>query len=207
MSDFQRATVRVGYAGLNGTGVSGAEKTSILSRLTDLEGLTPPVVIGDLTDVDTTTDAPATGDLFQFDGTNWVPYTPATITVPFVIPFILDGGSSTISTGVWYDTGILLNFAATITGWHVQGTETRGSTDACDLVVTVLKATTGAPTTWTAISGTEKPTLTNQSTNSDTSLTTWTAALSSFDRLRVSVDSGTAKFATISILCTREVGP
>jgi hypothetical protein len=205
MPELRDATVTIGVPGLNGTGLTGGEKTTINNRLDALEALTPPVNITDLADVDLS--GIATGDLLQYDGTDIVPYTPAAIVVPFVLPFILDGGSSTIATGVWYDTGILINFAATITGWHVQATETRGSTDACDLVVTVLKATTGAPTTWTAISGTEKPTLSNQSTNSDTSLSTWTTALSSFDRLRVSVDSGTAKFATVSILCTREVGP
>lgn len=115
MSDFQRATVRVGYAGLNGTGVTGPEKTDIFDRLTDLEALTPPTVLDDLTDVDTTTNAPATGDLFQYDGTDWVPYTPEAITVTTAATYTLDGGGSTLTTGVHGD--ILVPFAGTITGY------------------------------------------------------------------------------------------
>lgn len=205
MSDFQSAKIKLGVPGINGTGVTGAEKTDIFNRLDALELLVPPEDIVDLGDVDLT--GIAEGDYLKYSGGFIVKHTPAAITVPFAIPFVLDGGGVTIPTGLWYETGILVNFAATITGWHVQGTETVGSVDACDLVVTVLKATTGAPTTWTAISGTEKPTLSGQSTNSDTSLSTWTTAVSSLDRFRLSVDSGTAKVATVTLFLTREIGP
>lgn len=205
MDEFDDLTFEFGLVTLPVGGVTAAEVTDAIDDA--LAALDLPEDIGDLGDVDTTSDAPSSGDLLQFDGTNWVPYTPEAITVPFTIPFLLDGGGDTIGTGLWYETGLLVNFAGEITGWHAQGTETTGSIDACDLVVTVQKATTGAPTTWTTISGTEKPTLSNQSTASDTSLSTWTTAFSSLDRFRVSVDSGTAEFATITLLCTREVGP
>jgi hypothetical protein len=200
MSDFQRATVRAGYAGLNGTGLTSGEKTSILTRLTALEGLTPPVNITDLGDVDLA--GIATGDLLQFDGTNIVKYTPQPISVPFLIPFVLDGAGSAISTGVWYDSGLPVDFAATITGWYARQNGTSNS-----IVATVQHCPAGS-NTWTAISGTEKPTLSAVGFNSDLTLTTWTVTtLSPFDSLRVSVDSATATEATISILCARDIGP
>lgn len=120
MSDFQRATVRVGYAGLNGTGVSGAEKTDIFTRLTDLEALTPPTVLDDLDDCRTTGPyAPDDGDLWRYNGPaeQWEPYTPEAITVAAVMPYVIDGGGVAITTGLRY--GFRVNNAGTITGWHL----------------------------------------------------------------------------------------
>lgn len=178
---FEGARARVAAAtGMAGGGVTTGEVDAAIAAA--IAALDVPTDVSDLTDT-----------------TGIIPPDPAAIDVPFVIPFILDGGGSAISTGVWYDTGILINFAATVTGWVVDGDD--------DIVVTVQRAANATPSTYAAISGTEKPTLSGVTTNSDTSLTTWTTALASLDRLRVSVDSSDATFATISLLCTREVGP
>lgn len=115
MPELRNATVTIGVPGLNGTGVSGAEKTDIFDRITALEAVTVPATIDDLSDVDTTTAAPASGDLLQYDGANWVPYTPAGMTVDVALNYSIDGGGATITTGLKY--GFRTGFAGTITGY------------------------------------------------------------------------------------------
>lgn len=179
--------------------VTNAEFTDHENRITTLEGAQAGQ-LDDLSDVDTSTAAPSTGDLLQFNGTAWVPYTPAAITVRFALPFVLDGNGAAIATGVWYDEGILLPTAATVAGWVIDA---NGA-----ITVTVQQGTpSGGSVTYSAISGTEKPTLAAAGTASDFALTTWTTALPQYRRLRVSVDSAAATFATVHLLLDREIGP
>jgi hypothetical protein len=117
MPELRDATVLIGIPGLNGGDVTNAEFTTLETRVTTLEGNTPPAVLDDLTDVDTTTDAPASGDLLEFDGTNWVPATPGTTTVTFALPVVIGDSVSVIGTGPKAD--ILIPFAATITGYTI----------------------------------------------------------------------------------------
>lgn len=111
MPEIRDATVVIGVPGLNGTGVTGAEKTDIYNRITALEAEVIPADISDLSDVDTT--GAANGDLLQYDGTDWVPYTPEAIDVTVGAAIIIDGGGSAITTGIKGDLEI--PFAGTIT--------------------------------------------------------------------------------------------
>jgi hypothetical protein len=71
-------------------------------------------------------------------------------------------------------------------------------------VVTISRATYNNFPTFTAISGTEKPTLTAAQKNQDLSLTSWTTALAVGDVLRASIDSAsTVKRLTITLRVTR----
>jgi hypothetical protein len=196
MPELRDATVVIGVPGLNGTGVTAPEKTDIFNRLADLEAVTPIVNINDLTDVDTTTDAPATGDLLEFDGTNWVPSTPGTTTVVFGIPFVLDGSGSAITTGAKVNTGILIPFAATYTGWIVD------ATTSSNFVATVQRAANGTPSTFASLDTTNKPTLSSAQSNSYGSLA---VAVTAYDRIRLSVDSATSVYVTVNLIFEREI--
>ena len=95
----------------------------------------------------------------------------------------IDGGGSTITTGVKGD--ILIPTNAKITGWYIL------STVAGSLVIDVWKSTFTSfpPTVSNTITGTEKPTLASSDSNSDTTLTTWTTDISANDVIRFNVDS------------------
>lgn len=82
-------------------------------------------------------------------------------------------------------------FNCTITGWYI--TETSATPVSGSIVLDVWKDTSGnyPPTVADSIAGTEKPTLTTQIQNSDTTLTTWTTSLNSGDYLGIKVDSNT----------------
>lgn len=99
------------------------------------------------------------------------------------IEFIIDGGGNVISAGT---TGSkIIPFACTITGWELYSSAS-GST-----VVTINKSTTTSPTapSWSAISGTEKPTLSAAQRNTDVSLSSWTTAIAAGNQIQASVDS------------------
>lgn len=110
-------------------------------------------------------------------------------------------GSPSIATGVpdYYARGIIVPVGATVTGWVIDGDGTA--------VVTIQRATNGAPGTFSAISGSEKPTIASGTTNSDTNLTTWTGsgAIAALDRLRPSVDSAAATALSVTLLFTRSI--
>lgn len=197
MPELRDATVRIGVAGLNGTGITSGEKLDITTRLTAIEGTTIPAVLNDLTDADTVTVAPVTGDLLEYDGTNWVPSTPASTTLAFAIPFAMGDGSTAIPATFsipWQ--GLYIPAACTITGYAM---------DADGAVSVVIeRALAATPRTYAVISGSETPTLAAAGTTSDTSLTTWTTALAAGDRIRATV-TGTpvAWSATLNLLLTR----
>ena len=121
--------------------------------------------------------------------------------VPVALSIPLDGGGSAIAAGI-KTLDIYVPFAATITGWEI------GASASSTLQCTVLRAPAASPTTYVAISGTEKPVLSSQQTNSDLTLTTWTVSLAAGDRLRVDVDASptpTAVLATLNLLMTRSI--
>lgn len=192
---FDRSSFRWGQPGLPGTGITTGEKNTINSRLDALEAVTPATTLAGLSDTNIT--SPAVGTYLRWDGTDWIDQGIDPVTLTFNVPFVLDGGGSTITTGVKY-LGVEIPFAATITGWTFAGNAT-GS-----IVCTVSKATYAAHTTYTAISGTEKPTISSSTKGQDLTLTTWTTAVSAGDLLQVSVDSAsTISFATLNLRMTR----
>jgi len=93
----------------------------------------------------------------------------------------IDGGGAVIATGsVGYRN---IPAAATVVGWRILS-DVSGS-----IVVDVKRSTySGFPTT-SSIAGTEKPTLSSARKNEDTSLSSWTTALSAGDILEFVVDS------------------
>lgn len=111
----------------------------------------------------------------------------------------IDGGGSAIAAGTKY-LGIYVPVALTVTGWVLD------ASTSSNLVLTVSRASSGTPTTYTAISGTEKPTLASAQTNSDLALTTWTTSLAAGDRLKIDADATpTAVKATLTLLFTRSI--
>lgn len=191
MPELRDATVRVGIAGLNGTGITSGEKLDITTRLTAIEGTTIPAVLDDLTDVSGT---PASGDLLQYDGSGWVPTTPAstTITVPFMIPLLVGYGGVGITPGGAGD--IALNFACTVTGWRVTNVPS-GSVQF------------GVWKNSVQIHGTNPPKVTS-GTSASGDVTGWTATtLASGDILGFSVTSVTTSTeATLNLYLTRTIG-
>jgi hypothetical protein len=97
----------------------------------------------------------------------------------------IDNGSTVIAAASYVD--IAIPFAGTVTGWRIFSPNQAGSA-----VVTVSRATYANYPTFTAISGTEKPTLSSAQKAEDLTLTTWTTTLAAGDILRFAVDSATA---------------
>lgn len=120
-----------------------------------------------------------------------------THTTVFAIPLSIDGGGSVITVGVKGE--VTIPFAATVTGWRIKSPKEAGS-----IVVTVSRASYVDYPTFTAISGTEKPTLSAAQKNEDRSLTTWTTALNADDELQISVDSATTTtLVNLTLFLTR----
>lgn len=99
------------------------------------------------------------------------------------IQFIIDGGSSTITTGVKGD--IMIPFNCTVQSWDIVA-DTSGS-----IVVDVWKDTYAnfPPTVAGTVTGSEKPTLSSAQKNQDLSLSGWTTSFTRGDWLRYNVDS------------------
>jgi hypothetical protein len=96
--------------------------------------------------------------------------------------FVLGDGNTALAAGATLDLPDL-PYAGTITGWTIL------SDAAGSCVATISKCTYANFPTFTAISGTEKPTLTSAQKNQDLSLTTWTTSFAQGDILRCSLDS------------------
>jgi len=111
------------------------------------------------------------------------------------IGITIDGGSSTITTGV--KGYIVVPNSRTITGWYIVGSPS-GS-----IVVDVWKANASIPTVANTITGTEKPTLSSSQYNSDLSLSSWSTSLVAGDVIAFNVDSASSiTKATITIVTT-----
>jgi hypothetical protein len=208
MTDFQGARVRVGgSAGLAGGGVTSGElATAVADRAPSnakyivqeaTSDLSAEQSLGALsTGILKNTTTAGVGVLSIAVGADLPSHSHTGVNVNIAFP--LDGGGDTLDTGVWFPAGVMLPAATTIVGWVIDGDD--------DIVVTVQRSTTGASGSYTDISGTDKPTLSGtQTTNSSFVLTGWTTSLSQFHRLRISVDSATATYATINLLGTRTI--
>lgn len=100
-----------------------------------------------------------------------------------VLPFIIDGGGSVITTGIKGD--IYIPVGLTITGYVLVGDQT-GS-----IVIDLWKDTYAnfAPTVADTITASAKPTLSAALKAKDTTLTGWTTSCAADTFLRVNVDS------------------
>jgi hypothetical protein len=101
------------------------------------------------------------------------------------LQIVIDGGGSTITTGVKAD--LVVPYNCTVLGWDILANAS-GS-----IVVDVWKDTYAnfPPTVADTITGTEKPTLSSAQKNQDDALTSWTTTLTRNDILRFNVDSAT----------------
>lgn len=104
----------------------------------------------------------------------------------------LDGAGSTLTIGL--KQYLVVPFNCTITGWYIVSDQT-GS-----IVLDVWKNSGSVPTISNTITGTEKPSLSSQQFNSDTSLTSWTTNVTAGDIIAFNVDSvSTIQKATLTI--------
>jgi hypothetical protein len=103
---------------------------------------------------------------------------------PSNITLVIDGGGVAIEAGQEVQIPDI-PYNCVIQGWTITA-DVSGSA-----VVTVSRATYNNFPTFTAISGTQKPTLSNAQKNQNLALTTWTTALDQGDVLRATVDSAT----------------
>lgn len=102
---------------------------------------------------------------------------------------VVDGGGSAITTG---SKGTkYIPWDCTITGWDIR------SDISGDCVFNVKRS-------GVSIAGSEKPTLSSASSNSDMALSTWTTSLSAGDVIEFVVDSAaTLTRATVTILVNK----
>jgi hypothetical protein len=108
--------------------------------------------------------------------------------------FIIDGRGAAITAGS--SGSKIVPYNCTITGWEVI------SNVSGSIVVTVNKSTTTSPTapSWSAISGTEKPTLSSAVRNSDTVLSTWNTSIAAGNQIQAVVDSADINGVVMVIL-------
>ena len=117
------------------------------------------------------------------------------------INFIIDGGGATITTGIKGD--IVLDFACTIVSAELRECSSVGIATA---VVNIWKTAEAAwpPTVSNKITSSTPPTLSGAAKEIDSTLTSWTTAISAGDILRVNVDSCTGgQRLTLSLKVTR----
>lgn len=95
----------------------------------------------------------------------------------------IDGGTTVLTTGL--KNWVSIPFACTITNWSILA-DVSGS-----IVIDIWKNIQAnfPPTVTDSIAGTEKPTLSSQTNNSDSNLTTWTTTVSAGDVIAFNVDS------------------
>ena len=187
---FDRSTFLWGQAGLPGTGITSGEVGTINSRLDALEAIDPATSLAELGDV--VLGTPTAGDLLYFNGDEWVNYAPPDITMPFNLPFVLDGVGSTLTTGIWY-SNIDIGFACQITGWVLVASPTTNAS------ITVSRSTYSTHPTYSDIL---TATLTAQTKNRNLSITP--INLAADDLLRVTLDSvSAATFMTLNLRLTR----
>ena len=113
----------------------------------------------------------------------------------FTINFVIDGGGTTITTGI--KGTITVDFNCEVLEWAVTADQSG------DIVVDVNRSTfAGYPTTL-SIAGTELPTITTSTKGEDRTITTW-STINTGDVLEFEVDSiTTIQRATVSIVCRK----
>ncbi|KKL50615.1 hypothetical protein LCGC14_2303700, partial [marine sediment metagenome] len=111
--------------------------------------------------------------------------------------FSLDGAGTALATGE--KSWVRVPFSGTIVGWELTADQ------AGDIVIDIWKDVLGnfPPTVADTIvdgSGAVKPTLSSAQTNSDSSLTGWSATITAGDYLKFNIDSATTVTKIVLIL-------
>lgn len=113
------------------------------------------------------------------------------------IQYTIDGGGAAITTGA--KGFVIMPYSGTITEWTLIA-DVSGS-----IVIDVWKDTYAnhPPTVADTIAGSEKPTLSSATKNQDTTLSTWSTAVTAGDIIRFNVDSvSTVTLVVLSIKMT-----
>lgn len=97
----------------------------------------------------------------------------------------IDGGGNVITTGV--KGYVTIPYDCTITGWDIFADQV----GSCVIDLWKDSYANFAPTIADTITGSEKPTLSSQQKNRDTSLSTWTTNVTTGDIIAFNVDSAT----------------
>lgn len=128
---------------------------------------------------DVTISSPADGQVLVYDSASSTWENKGQVRA---ICFVIDGGGSVPSTGVYGQVSV--PFACTVIGWNLTA-DASGSA-----VIDVLRSTgAGFPST-SSIAGTDKPTLSSAQRAHDTTLSGWgSTALAQFDELQVDLSS------------------
>lgn len=115
------------------------------------------------------------GKVLQTDGSN-----PSWSDNYGTFGITIDGAGNVITTG--FKQYLIVPYNCVVIGWYIIA----NAVGSC--VIDVWKDVT-IPTSGDSITGTEKPTLTGQQTNSDSSLSTWTTTVNANDIIGFNVDS------------------
>jgi len=115
------------------------------------------------------------------------------------IVFNLYNGGYDLTTGI-QDAPIIIPFAGTVTGWEIMAYDSTNTLISTSCVVDILSDTfANLPLSGTdSIAGSEKPTLSSASTNSDNTITTW-SALTLYNYVQAEIESINAGVARIVI--------
>lgn len=209
-TDLELNRVSAGILGIHnasGAGSSGQIKLGALrlNAVTFANAVSSPAQGTLQAFTDSTTNTPGAtitgGGSFRilgyYNNSNWVVDGPSAAEEVAIV-FVIDGGTSVISTGVKGD--ISVPFACTITGVRVL-LDQSGS-----IVVDIWKDTYAnfPPVVGDSITASAKPTVTTTTKSEDTTLTGWTTSIAAGDTLRFNVDSiTTAIKATITLKARR----
>jgi hypothetical protein len=168
-------------------GFSAAGFQPLNDQLTAIGGLTPGADLG----VMFTGTGPTTANVFALtaaartvlDDANVAAMRATLGVADAALNYIIDGGGSTITTGLKPD--IVVPFTCTVTGWWMLADQT-GS-----IVVDIWKNSYASfpPLVANTITGSELPTITAGIKGQDIALSTWTTALTKGDILRFNVNS------------------
>jgi hypothetical protein len=115
------------------------------------------------------------------------------------ITFSLYNGGYDLTTGI-QDAPVIIPFAGTVTGWEIMAYDSTNTLISTSCVVDILSDTfANIPLSGTdSIAGSEKPTLSAASTNSDNTITTW-STLTLYNYIQAEIESINAGVARIVI--------
>jgi hypothetical protein len=171
------------YTGLDNTNLATTSTPGLVKLAGDLSNTYALPTVTGLQGRSVYNGAPSDGNVLTWSNSNsrWQPAVAGGGTGS--IGITIDGGGSVISTGL---KGYLyVPYACTITEWTVLS-DISGS-----IVIDVWKASyaSAPPSASDTIAGIEKPTLSSQVKNQDTSLSTWATSVSAGDVMAFNVNS------------------
>lgn len=152
--------------------------------------------LGQGVNISTTLDAGKEFTFYGLDNTTWFNLTNAGKDDIVTINFIIDGGGSTITTGI--KGHVIVDFDCEILEWAVVADQS-GS-----IVVDVNRSTFANYPTTASIAGTELPTISTSTKGEDRILTSW-SDINTGDVLEFEVDSiTTCERVTIALKCRKK---